>query len=645
MTTQELNAKTVLELRKIAKENGVKLGAGVSKSDIVEKISAAMAAQEPAPAEAPAAAPAPAAAVPAAAPAQPAQAAQTAQEEKPAQPQFRQAWSNPSPAPRFSGKPAYQAPPYQPRQNNWQQRPANRPMPSNDMPRTQTVRPANYTPRFGPAADEASQSQDTYRPAAPVAPSYRPERPAYSQDDRPAYQQPERPAFQQERPAYQQPERSDMMRSSYNPPYEGAQRSGSYDSQYQQPRSTVYQPRRDPAYLQQELTGMPSAAELMTPAECMDGSGVLEMHPDGYGFLRAQSCLPSSRDIYIAQAQVRRFGLRSGDMIVGKIRPQRDGDKYAAMLYITEINGMPADEAGNRPIFDELTPVYPDRRINLDPNGDKTMDDMRIVDLIAPMGFGQRALVYCPPECDKKSLMEHFAQVIMKNHPDVSVFALLLDERPEDVTLFRDAVPGCTVVASTFGQQPETHLRVADLLLERLMRLVETGRDVVLLVDSLTRYVKICPAAMAQQRGLMPGMVVPTSLHKAKRLFSAARCMREGGSLTVIGMMNAENSNRVDDAIIEDFAGTANMELRLDASMARAGVQPPINLQESRTAKAERLLTPLQLEGLGHTRRILGTTPSAQAVPQLLSMMDKAGNNDEFLARISDWAEQMEKSR
>ena len=633
MTTQELNAKTVIELRKIAKENGVKLGAGVSKSDIVEKISAALAAAEPAPA-----APAPVDPVVPAAPkpAQPAVPAQpAAQEEKPAQPQFRQAWSNPSPAPRYSAKPSYQAPAYPQRQNSWQQRPANRPMPQNDMPRTQTVRPQHYTPRFGPNADEpVTAQQDDYRQSsAPVMqPSYRMERPVHTPVERPVYDRDERPVYQQERPAYSQP-------------YDSAPRQSSYESPYQQPRSTVYQPRRDNAYLQQELAGMPSAAELMTPAECLDGSGVLELHPDGYGFLRAQSCTPSSHDIYIAQAQVRRFGLRSGDMITGKIRPQRDGDKYAAMLYITDINGMPADEMGSRPFFEELTPVYPDRRIDLDPHGNPEMDDMRIVDLIAPMGFGQRALVYCPPECDRKALLEHFAQAIMQNHPEACVFALLIDERPEDVTLFRDAVPGCTVVASTFGQQPETQLRVADLLLERLMRLVECGHDVVLLADSLTRYVKLCPAAAAQQRGCVTGMVVPSSLHKAKRLFSAARCMREGGSLTVIATMDAENGSKVDEAVIEDFSGTANMELALDQATIRAGVQPPINLHKSHTNKVEKLLTPQQYEGLHRTRRILATTASAQAVPQLLSMMDKARSNEEFLAKISDWAEQMEKSR
>lgn len=642
MTTQELNAKTVLELRKIAKENGVKLGAGVSKSDIVEKIAAALESKAPTAQETAAPAPKPAEPAPAAAPvAAPAAAPAAApQEDKPAQPQFRQAWQNPSSTPRYNTKPAYQAPAYPQRQGSgWQQRQGGRaPASSNDLPHMQTVRPQRYTPRFGPNAGEPITSTPQQEEYQPVRPAYLQERPAYTPPERPAYQA-ERPAYQAERPAYQQDRSFHDNSRSYDHSCESAPHAPQYDAPYQR---APYQQRRENAYQQPDSL---TSAELISPVDCADGSGVLELHPDGYGFLRARTCIPSSHDIYIAQAQVRRFGLRSGDLVTGKIRPQREGDKYAAMLYITDVNGASPDELSTRPMFDELTPIYPTRRIDLDHHNGPVCNDMRIVDLIAPLGFGQRALVYCPPECSKTELLQHFAQVISRNHPETSTFALLLDERPEDVTLFRDAVPGCTVVASNFGQQPETHLRVADLLLERAMRLVEAGQDVVLLVDSLTRYAKVCPAAAAQQRGCMPGMVVPSSLYKAKRLFSSARCMREGGSLTVIAAMSIETGNRVDDTIIEEFADTANMELTLDQNMARAGVHPAINLLKSKTHRVEQLLTDTQLKGLQHVRRILGTTPSVQAVPQLLSMMDKTNSNDEFYERISGWAEQMEKSR
>lgn len=636
MTTQELNAKTVLELRKIAKENGVKLGAGVSKSDIVAKIAAATAETAAAP-QAPAATepvsqePAPAQAAAPAAPAAP------AAEEKPSQPQFRQAWSNPSAAPRYNAKPAYQAPAYPQRQSsNWQQqRPANRvPAPQTDLPRMQTVRPQRYTPRFGPNAGEpvtVQPQQEEYRPQAyrePPRPAYNaPERPAYAAQDRTPYQQ-DRSYSEPARPVYEQPS------------FEQAPQSAPYENQYQRPG---YPPRRENNYYQQE-SGM-NAAELMTAAECADGSGVLELHPDGYGFLRAETCAPSSRDIYIAQAQVRRFALRSGDLVTGKIRPQRDGDKYAAMLYITAINGMAPESAAARPLFEELTPVYPTRRIDLDAHDGEKLDDMRLIDLMAPIGFGQRALISCPADCGKTELLQHFAQVILKNHPETQVFALLLDERPEDVTLFRDAVPGCTVAASMFGQSPENHLRVADLLNERLQRLVETGKDTVLLIDSLTKFVKICPAMTAQQRGYTPGMVVHTSLNKAKRIFSSARCMREGGSLTVIAVADVETPNPVDDSIAADFRDAANTEIVLDRTVARAGVSPAFNLQKCQTRRSEQLLSATERDGLKHVRRILGSTPSAQAIPQLLSMMNRAGSNEEFMARIADWAAQMEKTR
>lgn len=628
MNTQELNTKTVLELRKIAKENGIKLGAGVSKSDIVAKIAAAMSAEEPA--EQPAA---PVTPVPAA----PETPAAPAAEEKPAQPQFRQAWTNPSAAaaPRYNAKPAYQAPAYPQRQGSWQQqRPTNRvPAPQNELPRTQTVRPPRYTPRFGPNAGEpvtAAPQQEDYRPQA-----YRMEAPRPAYTERPAYSAPERTSFQPERPF------TEVSRTGYEQPSYDSQPGSPYENSYQRPS---YPQRRDvPCY--QPDANPNAAAELMAPADCADGSGVLELHPDGYGFLRAETCVPSSRDIYIAQAQVRRFALRSGDYITGKIRPQREGDKYAAMLYITAINGMAPEAAAPRPLFEELTPIYPTRRINLDAHGCQQLNDVRLIDLIAPLGFGQRAVAYCPPECAKTELFEHLAQVILQNHPDVKVFALLLDERPEDVTLFRDAVPGCTVAASMFGQSPENHLRVADLLFERLQRIVENGEDAVLLVNSLTKFAKLCPAAAAQQRGLMPGMVVPTSLYKAKRLFSGARCMREGGSLTVIATMAVETGNPVDDSIIAEFKDAATTEITFDRAVARAGVSPAFNLQKCQTRRFELLLGENGCDGINHIRRILGTTPSAQAIPQLLSMMDRAGSNEEFMARIGDWAAQMEKSR
>lgn len=621
---------TVIELRKLAKSSGVTLGAGVNKEAIIAKIRQALGDDVPA-AEAEPAEAEPAAEAPAAAPAEAEPAAAPAPAEAPAQPaqqtQYRAAWHNPGP--RYNSKPAYQAPAYPQRQNTgWQgSRSSMEPM------RPAQTRPVNngFTPRFGPSARDNDQQ----------------ERRSYDAPQRPAYDQPrnysdapyENTGYQPQRqPAYEQrPGGYDQRPNGYEPRQNNyEQRQGGYDRPRYDQRPAYTAPRRDNYYAPQQDAAMPTPAELLTPAECQDGRGVLEMHPDGYGFLRSDTLLPSPRDIYISAAQIRRFGLRSGDRIVGKTRPQRDGDKYAAMLYVNEVNGEAADNLIRRPLYDELTPVYPSRRIDLESHDGTKVDTMRLADLIAPLGFGQRGLILCPPDTGKTELLRDFANAITRNYPDVSTMVLLIDENPEDVTCFRDQVD-CPVLASTFDQSPENHLRLADLVLERAQRLVEQGKDVVLIVDSLTRLAKTYTTTAAQQGRALPGMVNPASLFRAKKLFGAARCMKEGGSLTVIATMNIETGNKVDDTIVEEFKGTANMELWLDAAVARAGVSPAINLQLSGTKRAEMLLTPQQMEGLQLIRSIMTSTRSVSAIPQLLSMMDKAGDNDELMLRIKDW--------
>ena len=268
---------------------------------------------------------------------------------------------------------------------------------------------------------------------------------------------------------------------------------------------------------------------------------------------------------------------------------------------------------------------------------------MRIADLIAPIGFGQRGLLLCPPDCGKSQVLQDFANIVTENYPEATVLVLLIDECPEDVTLFREQVK-CEVLASTFDQPPESHLRLADMVLERAQRLVEQKQDVVVLVDSLTRLAKTYTTAAAQQGRSLPGMVNPTSLFRAKKLFGAARCMKEGGSLTILGAMNVDNGSKVDDAVVEEFKSTANMELVLDQSVAKAGVSPAINLQQSGTRRADLLLSPKELEGLTAIRKVLNSTHSATAIPQLLSMMDKAEGNDELMTKVLEWVKLLEKS-
>lgn len=261
---------------------------------------------------------------------------------------------------------------------------------------------------------------------------------------------------------------------------------------------------------------------------------------------------------------------------------------------------------------------------------------MRLIDLIAPLGFGQRGLLLCPPETGKRELIRDYANTISANYPDVPVLVLLIDMTPEDVTLFRESVT-CPVLASTFDQNPEAHLRLTEMVVERAMRLVEQKKDVVILADSLTRLAKIYTTAAVQQGRSVPGMVNPASLLRAKRLFGAARCLKEGGSLTVIAAMDVATGSKVDDSVVEEFKGTANMELVLDQAVARAGVSPAINLQRSFTKHSDILLNDREKEGLSLIRQLLGSTSSSVAIPQLLSMMEKTAVNSELLLKMKDW--------
>lgn len=644
MSSLELSSMTVIELRKLAKEKHVRLGAGLSKDGIIQKLTAALAgesteeATEQVVEETPAAAPETEAKEPAAQEEE-TPAVQTAQqtsqeaparEERAASAHFKAAWHNPSP--RYSAKPAYQAPAYSSRPA-WQARSASAPRTTanTDTVRMNTTRPTNYAPRFGPDAVDPAPAPSVQRG---------------TEEYRSFREQPRNfGGFQENRSIYGERSWSEQQRSSFQ---EGGYVASSYGTNAPAgygPRASYTSRRADTGYYNQELgTSNPAVPEMLAAGECGDGQGILEIHPDGYGFLRPENFLPSSKDIYVSMAQIRRFGLRTGDLVVGKTRPQREGDKYAAMLYITAVNGCVPDELGQRPAFEDLTPVYPSRRIDLESHNGKGSDAMRIADLIAPIGFGQRGLLLCPPDTGKTQILQDFANVVTENYPQVTVLVLLIDECPEDVTLFREQVK-CEVVASTFDQAPENHLRLADMVLERAQRLVEQKQDVVVVVDSLTRLAKAYTTTAAQQGRNMPGMVNPSSLFRAKKLFGTARCVKEGGSLTILGAMNVDNGSKVDDTVVEEFKGTANMELVLDQEVAKAGVSPAINLKKSGTKRADLLMTPAEMQGLQAIRSILSSTPSAAAIPHLLNMMDKASGNDELLAKIQEWVALMEKNR
>ena len=571
MTYDELNEMTVLQLRKLAREHSVVLGSGIDKARIIDKLLPVITSS----------------------------ASGEEDTDRMAEPKFQAAWHN-NDTPRYSAKPAYQAPGSAPRPA-WQNTTPSGQHLIHEQPHAQPLRPGGFTPRFGPSAGVS--------PAAAPAPADNPETAPMTA-----------------------PSPIPEKRISHGAETGFGPRSFGPISNPQQRAPEPFSP------IQSQDAGIqaPTLDELLSSGDYEEGGGILELHPDGYGFLRNSNYQPSTKDIYVSMAQIRRFGLRTGDQIKGKIRPQREGDKYAALLYISSVNDIPEEEAFNRPLFDELTPVYPTRRISLESKDGKSFPDMRLVDLIAPLGFGQRGLMLCPPNTGKTEIMKHFASVVCENYPDVHVLMLMIDVNPEDVTLLRDSVP-CSVLASTFDQTPEAHLRLSEIVLERAMRLVEQQKDVVLVVDSLTRLAKIYTTAAAQQGRSLPGMVNPSSLFRAKRLFGAARACKEGGSLTVLAAMDISTGSKVDDSVVEEFKGTANMELTLDQNVARAGVMPALNLQQSYTKNADILLDDRQKEGLSLIRTMLGSTSSTVAIPQLVSMMDKTDTNAALLLKMKDW--------
>ncbi len=375
--------------------------------------------------------------------------------------------------------------------------------------------------------------------------------------------------------------------------------------------------------------------DLFTPEELKDGLGIMEMHPDGYAFLRVNGLSPSANDIYIAPAQIKRYQLRPGDLISGKVRPQREGDRFASMMTVQAVNQIPVESLASRPAFDSMTAIYPNRPINLTPS-DSRQRNTRILDMVAPIGFGQRALVLCQPDTGKAPFLRDLANTIVANHPNTKVFIVLLDENPEDVTLFRDTAQ-CPIYATTFDQLPENHLRLSELALERAERLVEEGKDVVLMVDSLTRLAKSYSIAAAQQGKATPGAINPSSLYRARRLFGAARALREGGSLTILGCINVTAPGKQDNSIIEEFREAANCVITLDSTLARAGVRPTISFHQSGTKRFDGFVSDTRKEGLRILRKEFSGLTDAAAIKQLNELANLVPDNDTLFDRLPEW--------
>jgi len=360
--------------------------------------------------------------------------------------------------------------------------------------------------------------------------------------------------------------------------------------------------------------------------------GVLEILPDGYGFLRVDNYLPSNEDVYVSPTQIRRFNLRTGDMVSGKIRQPKEGEKYKALLYVQAVNGLDPEHATSRYHFDSLTPIYPNERLTLESQSDRI--STRIIDLIAPVGKGQRGLIVAPPKAGKTVLLKQIANSITENHPDVSLIVLLIDERPEEVTDMIRSVKG-EVVSSTFDELPENHLKLSDMVLERAQRLVESGKDVVILLDSITRLARANNLVVPPTGRSLSGGLDPSALHKPKRFFGAARNIEEGGSLTILATALIETGSRMDDVIYEEFKGTGNMELHLDRRLAERRIFPAIDILKSSTRKEELLLTREELHAIWILRRALASKDVVEATQLLIKKLEKVPDNKTFISKLT----------
>ncbi len=398
---------------------------------------------------------------------------------------------------------------------------------------------------------------------------------------------------------------------------------------------------RDPQFAEQAEAGV--TPDLLKVQETEPASGILEILPDGYGFLRSHTLLPGKKDIYVSMAQVRRYGLRTGDLVEGQARVRRESDKFAALLILEKLNGHEPVENPDRPSFEQMAAVYPKRRIVLESAENESNMAIRLVDLITPIGFGQRAMIVSPPESGRLTILRDISSAIKRNDPDAEVLMLLIDVAPEDVTEIRESVDA-EVFASTFADAPDTQTRVSETMLERAQRLVEDGRNVVILLDSLTKLTRAYQAALAQGGRPMTNTVTPAALVKPKRFFGMARNTREGGSLTIIATIATETGSRVDDIIFEEFKNTANMELVLCSHQDTDPVYPMIDLQLSGTKKDDMLLSDEQKEGLRSIRKVLGAATNGEAVVQLIDMMKKTKCNADLLNRLQDWMALWEKS-
>lgn len=380
-----------------------------------------------------------------------------------------------------------------------------------------------------------------------------------------------------------------------------------------------------------------AADEDKFPAELDSGitvSGILEVMSDGYGFIRSANYLPGESDVYVAPSQIRRFGLKTGDILEGNTRVRTQNEKFSALLYVKSINGYTPEVAARRFNFEDMTPIFPNSRLKMEKYGSSVA--MRIVDLLSPIGKGQRGMIVSPPKAGKTTLLKEVAQSVTSNYPEMHLIILLIDERPEEVTDIKETVegPNVEVIYSTFDELPEHHKRVSEMVVERAKRLVEHKKDVMILLDSITRLTRAYNLVVPPSGRTLSGGIDPAALHMPKRFFGAARNMREGGSLTILATALVETGSKMDDVIYEEFKGTGNMELVLDRKLSEKRLFPAIDIQKTSTRREDLLLTAEEMEAINIVRRALNGMKSDEAVDRILDLFAKTRNNGEFVQTV-----------
>lgn len=440
--------------------------------------------------------------------------------------------------------------------------------------------------------------------------------------------------YQQNYSSVQQDRYNNNINQGYSP------QNGGYQSSYRAPKPEGY-------YNAEYGTSNPAVPEMIEAGECFDVEGTLDLvveDDNGYGFLRTLNYYNSPNDIYVSNSQVRRFRLRTGDYVCGKARPSNDSGKFAAMMYITSINGRTPEEFAKHKRYEELVPVFPNERFTLETkdDGDNNLA-IRLIDLLAPIGRGQRGMIVSQPKAGKTTLLKSIARGIEANYPDVHLIVLLIDERPEEVTDMQRSI-NSDVIYSTFDELPEHHTRVAELVQGKAMRLVEEGKDVVVLMDSITRLARAYNLTMNSTGKTLSGGMDPGALHKPKRFFGAARNIENGGSLTVIATALIETGSRMDDMVYEEFKGTGNMEIHLDRKLSEKRIFPAIDIYKSGTRRDDLLLSNEEQECANSIRRMLSGSNTAEVTEQVINMLEKTETNAEFAAKFKSYTGAYERS-